>query len=137
MSRQLVIMAWACVSLIVTSHAHAQAMTGVEGALIGGVTANEKLTLPSCPSGEKPNDSRTFRQGDSTYTALLCWNRQAGLSIQSSLSILAYRNDGQLAAEATVPLEVEGQVKAVKFDGTDYVISSSSPTFPVLVDARL
>jgi hypothetical protein len=131
MKHQLAIAAMGCLGLMTVIDTQAQTNTATED-------APHLLDPPSCPSGRTPQDARKFRHGGISYTALLCLNEPNSENrVPNTLSVLTYRSDRQLAAEITVPLDIEGQVRSVKFDETTYVLSSNTLTLPVLVDARL
>lgn len=94
------------------------------------------LAHAQCPDKHEAVGERLFNQAGAAYKVLLCWNPQGDPSVAGgSLRVMAYQGD-RLAAETTVPVDVEGQVRAIKFDRANYPIHAKTPSFPVLVEAR-
>ncbi len=91
----------------------------------------------ACPAQHEAVAERLFNQAGSAYKVVLCWNPQAGATAAGgSLLVTANRGD-QLVAQATLPVDVEGEVRGIRFDGANYALSDKVPVFPVLVEARL
>jgi hypothetical protein len=90
-----------------------------------------------CPVGHDAMGERLFSHGGTSYKAQLCWNPRGDASVAGgSLRVTVYQGEHR-AAEASFPVDVEGEVKGIHFDRASYVLSARAPTFPVLVDARL
>jgi frataxin-like iron-binding protein CyaY len=89
-----------------------------------------------CPDKHEAVGERLFNQGGAAFKVQLCWNPQGDSSVAGgTLRVMAYQGE-RLAAEASFPVDVEGQVRAIKFDRANYPINAKMPTFPVLVEAR-
>jgi hypothetical protein len=99
--------------------------------------ASAGMANGSCPAHHEAVGQRQFNQAGSTYKVYLCWRPQAtATAAGGSLLLTAYLGD-QVAAQATTPLDVEGQVRSVRFDRATYALNEKVPVFPVLVEARL
>lgn len=96
--------------------------------LVGQVAAAQ------CPPQHEAVDERSFIHAGTQYTVRLCRNPEgdAGGSLQALVL-----QDGRSVVQASFPVDVEGEVRAIRFDGASYALSAQAPTFAVLVEARL
>jgi hypothetical protein len=105
-------------------------------ATVISLAASTSLAHAQCSEKEQAVGERLFSHVGSSYKVLLCWNPHGDpILAGGNLRVMAYLGEG-LAAETTVPVDVEGQVRAIRFDRTNYPLNAKAPTFPVLVEAR-
>ncbi|WP_266168751.1 hypothetical protein [Dyella subtropica] len=97
------------------------------------LAASASLAHAQCPAKHEAMGERLFKQGGASYRVQLCWNLQGFTG--GSLLVQAYQGE-QLVAETTVPMDVEGQVRAIRFDRANYPLSDEGAAFPVLVETR-
>lgn len=90
----------------------------------------------ACPSQHEPTGERTFDVSGATYQVQLCLKTLGDAGTAGSLVVMAFKG-GQLAAQATLPVDVEGEIRAVRFDTADYPIAPKMPAIPVHIEARL
>ncbi len=90
-----------------------------------------------CPEQHEPVGDQLFNQNGAAYRVQMCWNPRGDASVAGgSLRVTAYQGERR-AAEASFPIDVEGQVKVIRFDRANYALSAKAPTIAVLVEARL
>ena len=86
-----------------------------------------------CPEQHEPVGDQSFHQNGAAYRVQLCGNPRGDASgFGGSLRVTAYQGERR-TTEASFPIDVEGQVKAIRFDRVNYVRSAKAPTFPVLI----
>ena len=108
-------------------------LLGMASALVVGAVSSAHA---QCPANYEAMGERQFAQNGATYTVSLCWNPKATPSgTGGSLRVTAYQGEKPVA-ETMVPVDVEGMVVEIKFDGAGYPLSATAPTFPVIVKAR-
>jgi hypothetical protein len=110
-----------------------RARRGFFAALLPGAWT-AAVAAAQCPPMHDIVDDRASDHAGTPYTVTLCSNPQGDAS--GSLQVLVYQGE-RLAGQAGVPVDVEGEVRAIRFDGASYALSAKAPTFPVLVEARL
>jgi hypothetical protein len=110
--------------------------------LLGALTLSAAGSLHAhaigtCPQGQEPADERSFRRTGASYKAVLCWVATLALPADGGKLLVSVYRGKQVEAQTTVGLDVEGQVRRVRFDNASYVLSSKALTIPVIVEAQL
>lgn len=95
----------------------------------------------ACPDSSSVADEKTFNIALATYRGQLCWSPEASASANGRhINLMVYKvvPEGEhLIAELPFPIDVEGELREVKFDNANYQLNKNNPSFPVLVLARM
>jgi len=90
----------------------------------------------TCPPQHEPAGERRFDVSGTPYLVQLCLKTPGDAGTAGKLVVMAFKGD-QPAAQATLPVDVEGEIRAVRFDTADYPIAPKMPAIPVHIEARL
>lgn len=105
--------------------------------LVLGMLCSAPAFAVGCAAGADPVDERRFGRGDEAITVQLCHDAKpvAG-GPAGSLAVTALRGDLPVA-KLSLPIDVEGELRKIRFDGASYALGDKVPAIPVLLEARL
>lgn len=90
-----------------------------------------------CTGEAEPVDERRFGGGAEAITVQLCHDgKPVPAGAAGSLELTASRGD-RTVARLRLPIEVEGELRKIRFDGAAYALGDKVPAIPVVLEARL
>jgi hypothetical protein len=99
--------------------------------------ASAQAVAAGCAGDGEPIDERRFGGGAEAITVQLCHDgKPLPAGPAGSLEVTASRGDRTLA-QLRLPIDVEGDLRKIRFDGATYALGDQLPAISVVLEARL